>query len=270
MSPSLNPRLLLHQILQGISSWLWQGILAYRWSLMIGLGSLLLWQAMGVWGWLPITVPTPWQVALAFGRWHEVLWFHAQATGMAALVGYAASCGLALGLGMLAVFVPPTEGILYNLAVIVYSVPLIALTPLLVIWLGTGSSVRVVIAAIASFFPIMVGAIQGFKAPDAGSQELFQLLSADRWQVFCHLQWPAALPYLFAGLKAAAASAVLGAIISEWTGADRGLGMMMTFALFSFDVPQVWLTMLTSAAMAVGSFAVVALAEQVCVSWRQP
>jgi ABC-type nitrate/sulfonate/bicarbonate transport system permease component len=77
------------------------------------------------------------------------------------------------------------------------------------------------------------------------------------------------LPYLFAGLKAAAASAVLGAIIAEWSGGGgtRGLGQMMTNALFGFNVPRTWLTITTAAVLAVGAYAIVAVAERLVVRW---
>ncbi len=111
--------------------------------------------------------------------------------------------------------------------------------------------------------------MQGLRSSETGREELFDVLSARRWQRFLHLRLPTSMPYVFAGLKAAAASAVLGAIIAEWTGGGgtRGLGQMMTNALFGFNVPQTWLTILTSAVLAVGAYAVVAVVERLVVRW---
>src|SRR5262249_45058930 len=157
----------------------------------------------------------------------ETLWYHVWPTVLAALWGYAIASGVAVGCAALAIVLPGTAPTIYNVAVIIYSIPLIALSPVLVTWLGTGTAVRITIAALAGFVPVLVGAIQGFRAVDRSSSELFKLLAARWWQRLLYLSLPSALPYLFSGLKVSAASAVLGAIVSEWAGAERGLGVMM-------------------------------------------
>jgi len=106
----------------------------------------------------------------------------------------------------------------YAAAVVVGSVPLIALTPILVLWLERGSAVRITIAAIASFFPMLIGAIEGLTHVSTDRAELFELLSASRLQRVMRLQLPSAVPLAVAGLRAAGAGAILGAIIAEWSG----------------------------------------------------
>ena len=81
---------------------------------------------------------------------------------------------------------------------------------------------------------------------------------------------PSALPYLFAGLKISAASALLGAIISEWVGAEKGLGLMMAYALFSFNVALVWLTLIVSIISAILAYSLVGLVEKRVVYWERP
>jgi ABC-type nitrate/sulfonate/bicarbonate transport system permease component len=103
---------------------------------------------------------------------------------------------------------------------------------------------QIVIAALATQFPILVGAIQGLSNHAPRETELMHVLCASPWQTFRFLRLPMALPSIFAGLKIAAPLAVLGTITAEWAGADRGIGAMMLYALFSYDTVTVWLSVL--------------------------
>lgn len=231
---------------------------------------------LGAWEWaaqaghLPITLPAPSEIWDELIESSDTLWYHTWPTIVSALRGYLLAVAMAVGLALIVVVAPRTANAVNGTAVVVSSIPLLALTPVLVLWLGRGEAVRTGIAAIASFFPILVGCVQGFRATDAQAEELFDVLSARRWQRFVRLSLPSSLPYVFAGLKAAAAAAVLGAIIAEWTGGggNRGLGQMMVNALFAFNVAQTWLTILTAALLAVGFYLVIAVLERVVVRWE--
>src|SRR5262245_66020217 len=95
------------------------------------------------------------------------------------------------------------------------------------------------------------------------------VLSATRAQMLRFLLLPSALPYLFAGFKIAAPSAVLGAITAEWAGADRGIGAMMLYALFAYDTPKVWLSVVLTCILAAGGYAVWALIERTAIYWER-
>lgn len=236
--------------------------------LMVGVVAIWEWAAQA--GHLPITLPAPSEIWNELTVNSETLWYHTGPTILAALRGYSLAVAVAVGLALIVVVVPRTANAVYGSAVVVSSVPLLALTPVLVLWLGRGDAVRTGIAAIACFFAILVGCVQGFRTTDAEAEELFVVLSARRWQRFVHLALPSSLPYVFAGLKVAAAAAVLGAIIAEWTGGggNRGLGQLMVNALFSFNVALTWLTILTAALLAVGSYVVIAVLERRVVRWE--
>lgn len=217
-------------------------------------------------GWLPITVPGPSEIAAAVPRsWSDLL-YHAGPTILASTTGYLIAASLAMLLGALAVASNHTERTVFRLGLVVDSVPLIALTPILMVWIGTGMTARITISTIAACFPLLVGAIQGLKATDRNRLELFHVLAASPWQRLTLLQWPTALPYLFAALRIAAPLAVLGALIAEWVNAERGLGIMMVYALFSFDVPLVWLTIVSVCGLAMLAYGLVALVERLVLS----
>ena len=245
-------------------------LVAGAWS-AAGIGGVLaLVECLGWLALLPWSVPAPSAVFAQFMTDRDALLHHLAPTIRAALLGLSWAVVAAMVLATCALLVRGSEGILYNFAVGINAIPLIAAAPILVVWFGTGPETRIIVAALASFFPVLVGAIQGLRAIDRQHRELFHILSATRLERFIWLELPTALPYLFAGLKISAAGAVLGAIVSEWIGADRGLGMMMAYALFSANVPQVWLTMVVSVVIALSAYGVMSMLESRVVRWSPP
>lgn len=226
------------------------------------------WQVLVATGSLPSAVAAPTAIWAEFVEKRNGLWAHVESTLLSALEGFGYAILAAFTLALMTVVVPRSTAAVTSVAVITYSVPLIALTPVLMVWMGNGPALRTTIAAIASFFPVAVGCIQGFKAVEPARLELFQQLSATRWQQFWRLVVPESLPYVFSGLKIGAAAAVLGAIISEWSGASTGLGRAMIAALASYNPPGVWLTMIAAAALTIALYSAVGLAERVLIRWE--
>jgi len=126
-------------------------------------------------------------------------------------------------------------------------VPVFAVAPLLIVWMGYGLWPKAAVAALIGFFPIVVNASDGLRAPGEETVELFRSLGATPWQVFRKLRFPASLPTLFAGLKVAATLCVVGATIGEWVGAHEGLGylMLQSNALLRVDLVFAAIAMLT-------------------------
>jgi len=233
--------------------------------LLLAGGITLLLEAAQRAGLMPVTIPAPSEVWSRFAAAPEVVWYHLVPTLASASAGYGAALVVSLGFAAVATIVRRSAGTITNAAIILHAIPLIALTPLLVIWLGAGFETRAIIAAIACFFPILIGSIQGFRAIDAGAQELMHLLGANPWQRFRLLALPSALPYLFASMKIAAPAAVLGTIIAEWAGADRGLGILMLHALFAYQPPQVWIGIIACCVVAILAYFTVAALERLVV-----
>jgi ABC-type nitrate/sulfonate/bicarbonate transport system permease component len=218
-------------------------------------------------GWLPVTIPAPSQVAATIpAQWADLVW-HATGTLRSALMGYALAAAVALALASLALSVAGAERPVLGLGVAIDCFPLIALAPIFVIWLGQGPALYITIAAVAAFFPLLVGLVQGFKSAEPRMRDLFHVMAADRGQRLRLLMFPAALPYIFQAMKIAAPLALLGALIAEWIGAERGLGAMMIYALFSYNVPVVWLTILTLCGLSATAYGLIALAESRVVTW---
>jgi NitT/TauT family transport system permease protein len=213
-------------------------------------------------------VPAPSAIVGAFGTSGRVLWLNLQPTVFEAVLGFICGslAGVLLAIGLFAW--RSAEGALYKVVVTVHSVPLLAIAPLLVIWMGIGPSPVIALAALACFFPTTVNVHTGLQAVGAADLELMQSINARPGAVLLHLRLPAALPYLLAALKIGAPSAVLGATIGEWLG-SRGLGYVMFSSMVNFQPPLLWAAMLLSALLSLAGFVLFAVLERTLVSWHE-
>ncbi len=216
-------------------------------------------------GLLPVFVPAPSQVFNEIVSSPRLVTGNLGPTAFKATVGFFIAMGIAVSAGSAAVLLRGLYAPIYNTSVTLNSIPIIATAPLLALWLGTGPQVQIVIATLACQFSMLVGTVQGLQATDARQRELMHVLSASQFQTLRYLLIPSAVPYLFAGFKIAAPAAVLGAVTAEWAGAERGLGAMMLYALFSYDTPKVWLSVLLTCLLAAGGYGIVALIEKLVV-----
>jgi len=134
------------------------------------------------------------------------------------------------------------------------AVPIIAIVPLLNIWLGFGIATKVVIAAIITFFPIVTNTTRGLKAADERILDLMHSINATRRQIFFKVQLPSALPFVFAGFKIAASLALVGAVVGEFYGADRGLGYLVITAATQLRTDLLFVAIFVLAAIGILTF----------------
>jgi NitT/TauT family transport system permease protein len=195
---------------------------------------------------------------------------HAAATLSEIALGFVAGASLAVVIGYLLARSALAGRLLTPYLVAAQATPILALAPVLALWLGTGLLPKVVICALIVFFPVAVATMIGIRSVDARLIELGRSLRATRWQVFQHLELPAALPQILGGMRVGVTLAVIGAIVGEWTGADRGLGVLVNIARGSlFDIPLMFATLATIAAIGVLLYLVVVLVERALVgAWR--
>jgi NitT/TauT family transport system permease protein len=214
-------------------------------------------------------LPAPTVIGRELARDWPLLWRHAQPTMIEAFGGFLVGNGVAIALAVAFVHWQAVQRALFPVAIGLRTIPLVAITPLLLVWLGNGYAPKIVIAALISFFPTLVNMTRGLAAMDRQALELMHTFSASRWQVLVKVRWPASLPYLFSALKIAATSCVLGAVVAEWIGSDRGLGYLVVAATFEFKVARLWATVVVTSLIALGAFLAVVLAERLLVPWRE-
>lgn len=183
-------------------------------------------------------VPAPSKIAYALyqGIANNLYTTHVYVTVSETVLGFIVGCALAFVLGSAIAVSRTLEYYLHPLIVMFQAMPKVALAPIIVIWFGLGITSKVVGAALVAFFPLMVNTIAGLRSADEDRVNLMRSLAASRWQIFRMLQLPNAMPYLFAGLEIAMIFALIGAIVTEFNNAERGLGMYMQSLSFSMDV----------------------------------
>jgi NitT/TauT family transport system permease protein len=234
---------------------------------------VLVWKTIVIIGNYPqFILPSPEVVAQRFATaWLDgTIAPHAVATLSEIVIGFIVGATLAVVIGYLLARSALAERLLSPYLVAAQAMPVLVLAPLLVIWLGTGLLPKVVITALIVFFPVAVATMVGIRSIDSRLLELGRSLRATPWQVFRHLELPAALPQILGGMRVGVTLAVIGAIVGEWAGADRGLGVLINLARGSlFDFPLMFATLLTIALIAIALYLLVVLAERLLVgSWR--
>ena len=233
---------------------------------------VLAWKALVVvGGYAPYILPPPEQVAARFvGAWLDgTIAPHALRTLFEVALGFTVGAGLALVAGYGLARSLLAERLLSPYLVAAQATPILAIAPLLALWFGPGLTAKIVICALIVFFPVAIATMVGVRAVDARLLELARSLRATRWQVVTTLEVPAALPAIFGGLRVGVTLAVIGAIVGEWTGADRGLGLLVNLARGAlYDIPLMFATLLTIALLGIGLYGLVVLAERALVRPR--
>ncbi len=142
------------------------------------------------------------------------------------------------------------------------AVPVIAIAPLLVMWVGSGIWSKILVAAFLCFFPLAINAFRGLTLYPMAMKELFDLYGASSWQFLWRYKLRAALPYLLTGLKLNAVFAVIGSIVAEFVGSDRGLGFGMLQASYSLDTPRLWGYIIVACCLGMAFYGIMALLER--------
>ncbi len=247
---------------------------SFRWRSVIGpllggVGVLAVWQAAVVL--LQVKeylIPAPTAVAQALVANWALLLQNVWPTTLESLAGFAIGNLFAIGLAIVFVHSRTLEQTFYPMAVVLRTIPIVAVAPLLVLLLGQGYAPKIAIAALISFFPTLVNMIRGFGAVDPQALELMRVLSASKTEVFFKLRLINSLPFLFAALKIATGACVIGAIVAEWIGSDSGLGVLVINATTQFQTPLLYATMAVASAMALVFFGLVVVLEKVIVRWE--
>jgi NitT/TauT family transport system permease protein len=216
-------------------------------------------------------VPAPSAIgrALVAGLTSRLYLDHFGVTLYESLLGFliAAAAGIACGT-VIAQF-RVVEQTLYPYLVALQTLPKIAIAPLLIVWLGFGLTSKVVIAALVAFFPVLVNVIVGLKTVDASKLDLMRSLDANRWQTFRYVTFPNALPFVFAGLDIAIVFSVLGAIVGEFVGSQRGLGNLLLQFHTSLDMAGMFAVLLLLAALGVGLHLAIQAIQRRVIFWAQ-
>jgi len=233
---------------------------------------VLAWKAIVViGGYPPFILPPPESVAARFVRgWTDgVIAPHAWSTLVEIALGLTVGTVVGLGVGYGLARSAAIERVVSPYIVAATATPILALAPLLALWFGPGLTSKVVICGLIVFFPIAVSTMVGIRSVDAGLLEMARSFRATRRQVLTTLEIPAALPSILGGMRVGVTLAVVGAIVGEWAGADRGLGVLVNLARGSlFDIPLMFATLVTIALLGIALYLGVVVLERRLVGVR--
>lgn len=199
------------------------------------------------------------------------LWYARQAaftTGIT-LAGFLAAAVLGVAFAVVITESRTLEKILFPPFVALNSVPKVALAPLLVIWFGTGSPPKVLVAFLVAVFPVVVDAALGLRSAPSDVLDLARALRGSRWSVLIRIKLFAALPSIFAGLKVAMSLALVGAIVGEFVSSQSGLGHVILSAQGNFDTARVFAALLLLGAIGVALIAALGAVERWAMPWRR-
>ena len=216
-------------------------------------------------------LPAPEEVAGRFvSAWADgTIAPHAVRTIVEVMLGFGIGAGTGVIVGYVLARLPLAERVLSPYIVAAQATPILAIAPLLALWFGPGLLAKVLICALIVFFPIAIATMVGIRSVDAGLLEMARSFRATRRQVLTTLEIPAALPSILGGMRVGVTLAVVGAIVGEWAGADKGLGVLINLARGSlFDIPLMFATLLTIAAVGIVLYLVVVLIERRLVGAR--
>lgn len=199
------------------------------------------WQILSITNTIPaFLLPSPISVIKAFIGDFTILIKHSSSTLLEAFIGLSSSLVVSF---LLAIFMDRFSFVhksIYPVLVLSQTIPVIAIAPLLTLWLGYSYLPKIALVFITCFFPLTVGLLDGFASTDKDTLDLVRSFNANKYEQFLHVKLPYALPSFFSGLKISMTYAVVGAVISEWLGGTSGLGVYMTRVRKSYDYDKMF------------------------------
>lgn len=222
----------------------------------------------------PFILPKPSDiVAAAVKDWH-LLWPAMQITIFESVIGFLLSAVVGIGISVLLASSRVLEISLYPYAVILQTIPIIAIAPIIVIWFGSGFNSIVIISFLIGFFPIVSNTLMGLNSVDKNMGDLFKLYNANKWQTMMKLRIPAAMPFIMSGLKVSCTLAIIGSITGEYIagigGGKGGLGYAITVAAVQLKTPYLFACAIAGALFGIVFYLIVSMISRLVLkSWHE-
>ena len=213
-------------------------------------------------------VPSPAEVAESLWNSRALLAENAWVTLREILLGLVCALLIGVGFAVLMHLSGTVRDASYPLIVASQTIPIVVIAPILLVWLGFGIGPKVVVVALICFFPITVNVLDGLSSAAPAAIKMMRTLDASRWQIFCRVETPTALPSFFTGAKIAVVLAPIGAVFGEWVGGSSGLGHLILTDNAYLEVAREFAAVFVLSVMALILIGLLALAERRVVTWR--
>ena len=185
----------------------------------------------------------------------------------AALLGFVIGAVAAMAMAIGFVHLRWLKDAVFPVALLINVTPIVAISPALIVVFGFGATPHVIVAALSAFFPMLINAMTGFREVDPQVLDIFRSMAATPADIFFRLRLPGSLPHLFAGARLASVAAVIGAIVSEFTGTSEGIGATIVIATTYLDLAQMWAAIFCSAAATLLLIGLLGLAARSIIRW---
>ena len=213
-------------------------------------------------------LPAPTVIARTFVDEFPRLLYHGWITTYEMLGGYALAVGIALPLALAITSSKRFDEFVMPTMLFFQVVPKVAVAPLFLVWFGIGTTPKVLVAFLISFFPIVIDAAVGLRSMSPEMNDLARSMGATRMQVFTRFRLPTSLPYLFSGLKVAATLAIAGAVVGEFVGADKGLGYLLLTTNSNMETALMFATIVALTIIGLAFFYLVEFIESLLIPWH--
>jgi NitT/TauT family transport system permease protein len=218
----------------------------------------------------PVLLPAPTAIAATFAKSTHILWADFVQTALkGALTGYIMGCGAAFLTAIAIDRFPFLQRGLLPVGNFVAALPIIGMAPILVMWFGFDWQSKAAVVVVMVFFPMLVNTVQGLSDTDAMQRDLMRTYAAGYWQMLLKLRLPAAMPFVFNGLKIATTLALIGAIVAEFFGSPiKGMGFRISTSVGQLALDLVWAEIVVAAIAGSGFYGAVALLEKAVTFWH--
>jgi NitT/TauT family transport system permease protein len=194
--------------------------------------------------------------------------YHTTLTLVESLGGFGLALVVSLALGYMLAHAPRLERVLAPQLAATQAVPVVAIAPLIILWVGADIRSKILVAALVTFFPILSSTIVALRGVPRELLEMAKISGASHWQALWHVELPLALPGIFGGVKSGLALATTGAVVGEFVGARDGLGALINISRGLFDTPLMFVALLTLAALTLSLYLLAVLLERALVRWE--
>ncbi len=234
-------------------------------------GLILFWEvacrALQIPSWL---LPAPSQIVYETWEIRAIIPRHFLATLYSVVGGFTLAVVTGIPIAVMVVYSPFLRRVIYPFLLVLQSVPKVAMAPLLVLWVGYGLQSNMVVAAITAFFPIVINTATGLNSVDPELLELTRSLDSGKLRVFWRVRLPWALPYIFSAMKVSITLAVIGTIVAEFIGSDRGLGYLILTSSGTMRTSLMFGIIVVLSSFGIACFYLVIFAERILCPWYLP
>lgn len=230
---------------------------------------LMIWQVVVTAGGIEkYIMPAPTDVIKVLVTEFKTMIPHILATLYEGMVGFLIAIVLSIVLAIIMDRFSLVKKALYPVLVISQTIPTVALAPLFIIWFGFGALPKIIVVVIVCFFPIVISIVDGLEGVDKDLINHFKLMGASKLKIFLHLKLPYGMINFFSGMRIAATYSIMGAVIGEWLGGDKGLGVYMTRARSAYALDKMFAAIVIIVVISMAIFLLVSIMEKVFTPWN--